>query len=751
LAAEESIQELAKQHNLPLEDLGVVPEPFRLLLDPVFPFFQEDDNVELEKVASAVLGDLPKDLRDRAPLYCTRGAPGTGKTRFIDELAKKCRTKHSPDCPVLCLSITFNGRMPYNRDVLPPENLQSETSLRILYCFLKGTDFLAFRSWISQDRPIKLVSVLEAILLRCGFIGQSSDSSCTLVKPKVVLCIDEIGLTGNIEQVLDILTSSQLNIHERYPNVTLNLFVTALDGFYPSTIRRTLSNRQLKWVKLNQLQPVSRVKKELFTDAIWRENSALSMLIDEAGGHPRTLSLLHQTLPKFMELGVTSPYWAFVDRFNTACETFISLFQNSSYPFNRETLAPAILAEDIAPISVGKVTILRRYGTVVVIPDTYLSIVGAGLFVNPNLGTSSPFRPELSLLAFSNWVHQHQTEDSWFYCLSLLLSSPLSLIFPEREVDYLGGEPFESWHVYWEAVARTVRSSISADFVDEIADAIRNCTIPEVVLAPYPITREVEWSRHYKGATQLSVGPGSHERLTGWEPILFKFGDCNRFGHFCTLIATNSPFKNNLDPRKINLTPLEAFTSHKRSIIFTMGKTFPRYDTVIFDPVSVHDWHVTLLQCKYSDEQSRTELDEATVLTVLKGIKKEWEPFLTPSLSEPSSSATSAFLSNEINWLQQQLDIKVQAAGAPPPPPKKSLPDFLTGRIAARNFLIVFVCLRKVREELYNHFKPGSGRSQNVLILASSNLKDMYGSFWPRIRPLYRKIQESQSVHISAD
>jgi len=67
------------------------------------------------------------ESRFRNPIIATQGAPGTGKTRFIDYLSKKLTNEHQ-----MVLPITFNGA---TQGIQTHRNMASEISYRILYSY----------------------------------------------------------------------------------------------------------------------------------------------------------------------------------------------------------------------------------------------------------------------------------------------------------------------------------------------------------------------------------------------------------------------------------------------------------------------------------------------------------------------------------------------------------------------------------------------------------------------------------------
>ena len=101
-----------------------------------------------EEVKDGV-GAVPTRVGSRAPrpsLRATAGAPGCGKTYFLDELAAMCPHVVGEHCPetlrpwfdranVLAVNITFNGDTPFNFDIEKMKTKGAVLSIasRILY------------------------------------------------------------------------------------------------------------------------------------------------------------------------------------------------------------------------------------------------------------------------------------------------------------------------------------------------------------------------------------------------------------------------------------------------------------------------------------------------------------------------------------------------------------------------------------------------------------------------------------------
>ena len=230
------------------------------------------------------------------PIILTQGAPGTGKSRFLDELANQLSSLSSPPPPspspsspspaprydwglVVVVPVTFNSNM--EGDVATGEEALSKRILFSAFFESKKDHWNVFR-----DLHLNGETTLD-FAISC--VKKFTEAT------KVVLLVDELAKGyPKKEDLAKILDSINTLLGD-----DVCVIETALDTLMDRT--HTSSNRGIERVTLLSL-PEEECMSQLFGGQI--QDPLLITLVSFSGGHPRSLELINEhILPIVPRLG----------------------------------------------------------------------------------------------------------------------------------------------------------------------------------------------------------------------------------------------------------------------------------------------------------------------------------------------------------------------------------------------------------------------------------------------------------------
>ena len=225
------------------------------------------------------------------PIILTQGAPGTGKSRFLDELANQLSSLSSPPPPspspsspspppryhwgsVVVVPVMFNSNM--EGDVATGEEALSKRILFSAFFKSEKDDWRLF-----QDLRLNRKTNLDFVI---GCVKKFTGAT------KVVLLVDKLAKGYPKKEDLEMILSKI--------NALLSddvcVIETALDTLMDRT--HTSSDRGIERVMLLSL-PEEECLSRLFGKLI--QEPLLIMLVHFSGGHPRSLKLINKhILPK---------------------------------------------------------------------------------------------------------------------------------------------------------------------------------------------------------------------------------------------------------------------------------------------------------------------------------------------------------------------------------------------------------------------------------------------------------------------
>lgn len=169
---------------------------------------------------------------ERVAISAAQGAPGSGKTAFIDHLAARLADVTNPTC--LALPVTYNGTM---SKTVPTNRFDIALAVRVLY-----SAFFAAKTDTAWDDFVRLVSpCLPSVSLRTALNAALKISG----KERVVLLIDEIS-KARIEGAEDDARNQMHNV----VNETLRAATDAADGM---GTKKGVGSSLLLWTVVSQL------------------------------------------------------------------------------------------------------------------------------------------------------------------------------------------------------------------------------------------------------------------------------------------------------------------------------------------------------------------------------------------------------------------------------------------------------------------------------------------------------------------
>ncbi len=305
------------------------------------------------------------DARFVHALCSTQGAPGTGKSHFIDKVAH-CLHHDDPEC--LVLPISFNGATAFGDfDTASIKlGLAARMLLSALFEFTAGArpqpaTWHAWTELFPHQAGLDVTTVVRELVAATG-------------AKRVVFMLDELikvqpGYELAMRAVLDAVDADGEN---------RRVLVTSLDGVLPQFV--TTSGRPIQTLPLLPL-PDEDVLARLLTDARWLQ-PPYYWLMRLAMGHPRSLFGLSCAQEPLFKRAVDNLQFAL-----NLCQPEVFLYSGEWGAVSLGVLAPVLLSEAVPSGAM--------------VPDhpaTYAHFLKRGIYINTYVDEGAAFVPKVSML-----------------------------------------------------------------------------------------------------------------------------------------------------------------------------------------------------------------------------------------------------------------------------------------------------------------------------------------------------------------
>lgn len=561
-----------------------------------------------------------EDVRWRLPILALQGAPGTGKTDFLDQLAIKCIDKNNGT--IVC-GISFNGRTEQRTAF----SRETELCLLVFYYFFcrDKLDWSRFRVAIEglcDVRQLSLSNVFRACL-------KAAEAK------RVFFFIDEISKSRNSAETLSAATAAMRALEVDRKTPLMRLLVTSLDAILPMDgapdKHASASGTLIEWIAL-PLLPDPVVFGELVT-VKWAENPILYQLYRRAGGHPRTLVSVHEAAKHS-------------DSENqNYSEMLKSVFQQLR---SRRLSLSGMKYEQLLPALLHQICQLDSKNG----DTTYRNLIARGCFINASLkDDTKEFVPVLSTVQFALWLSEQQVRKSRpdLLVLNKLFEESSDFLrgnddtfshkgdrVPSYTTKDLYGEGMEKWHGYYEAFYRLAFRRIKMPRLNlaelyGVADQEILVTVPKSVFILKP-------NQKPNGTSMISNFPSLYRNLdtTGtWISLLYQF--------------------------PTDLSTPEQLWNAGYSCILLLGGNFPGYDIMVVDRDLKKRPVYTLVQCKWSNPFGSGTISAKALLNALTKARQHLTPFLDPG--DSSSSLLPAIATLE-HCLSSSPPLATHSSGA---------------------------------------------------------------------------------------
>ena len=572
-------------------------------------------------------------IRGRRSILATQGGSGSGKTAFTDLLVNTyLEESRREGLDVLIIPISFNGRT----TATPGDLFHAMQELIHRAVFAVFFDNNTPDSWNNFLRVKALMTVEQSSL---GELVKALIHSISPPPREIVICIDEITkFSLGVVQGLLHEVANQLETTADAFGVGHNLFVTALDPFVFG--ERTRTDRSIVFVPLSPLT-IEDVGPLFWTkNKIWQQNPLLCSLIKDAGGHPRTLSVIarHHGNLSSMASKVGMSYSMLLLYLQPFLEGFNVCFPNN---FDPSILKAGILGEivradltlfdhllELDPLR--KASSKQQLGSELY-KKTFSELIRLGYYFNTGISDiHQSFRPTFPFLQLELWCTRNAAY--WPQLTSILLGLMSSVnrrmeIDESKDVEYsFVGDGWELFHAIWEVLFRR----LNFDSKQESFMLQDHYSVPENLRDP-------------RSPSNVLRVPSKTYFL---KPL--KTSKCNLFTQFLDLLnselwgpAIDSEPEGTFSP----LTLLNPGTS----VVLWIGGCFPGTDIVIFDYDLENKLHITLVQTKYSETKescstipspspssfpspspppSKSPLNNGEVLDILRRAITQWTPLV---------------------------------------------------------------------------------------------------------------------------
>ena len=565
----------------------------RLLQGPrVFPVFAgRTETIEMTQVLLNSVHLNYSDARFRLPILATQGAPGTGKTDFLDHLALHCIEK---DNGTIVCCISFNGRT-NERVAMSSEQTEMEMCLLVLYYFfcrdkVMWGKFTAIIDELCNRKTLKLENVFLACL-------QAAKAK------RVFFFIDEISKSYDPATTLSIATGvmRDLEVPETM-TPRLRLLVTSLDAklnmYHESAdLFSTASGTKIDWIPL-PLLPDSVVFSEL-TRVTWEEDPVLYQLYRRAGGHPRTLTCVYLAAQEYRQLVPNKPY------------TYDLLLAKVFVLLKDHALLLDLAVESYFPAFLHQTCKLD--GENEPAKMKFRVMVGSGCFVNTSLSDLAvDFVPVASTLQLSHWFAVNRPSFSVLrkdlLILDALFQESSSFLKTEHcyppihSTEGLCGNGLEKWHGYYEAFYRLALISQNMKSVN-LAE-LYGCNAMSRI--PVAIPKSV----------YILTPNQKREKIKDFTDLVWN-------------LNVNGPWSSYQYelPGDLN-TPAKLWEAGY-CCVFILGGSFPGYDIMVVERDLEQRPVYTLVQTKWTQSES-SRIDARIVRDELRHARKNFAPFMPP-------------------------------------------------------------------------------------------------------------------------
>ncbi len=504
-------------------------------------------------------------------LCATQGAPGTGKSQLLDQIAARIY-KDDPDC--LVLPFSYNGITPF--DKFDQDHIETSVATRILLAALfKFADAATLASLESPWVKWSALWPLGAGLTARSVVNELVRASGA---KRVVLLVDELikvrpaNFDFTLREILNVTDGDAF--HRR-------ALLTSLDGILPEEV--TTSGRRIKRVPLSPLADGDVLQHLLVPQ--WKR-LPYRWLVHLAMGHPRSLyGLLLAQEQLFRRPNVNADLFSVLQ----ICRKTVYNYANSWESVTLHCLAAALLGE----------TVSRKAP----VPDdptiTYGHFLKQGIYINTNVVQGNQFVPKVSMMQLFFELQERQVSGMPQVPMGPFLLSMLDHLAASQLPDSSGMKErgLEVWHGYWEVLARRLR--------------------------------------HARGETQLLLrihyklddnSPFSGNISLGTVLLLEAADrDVTDMKALRTAAASGSTRLWN-ELGGLPGSALSLSGGHNQSVILRLGGQVAGFDDVVFDTNAAGEPVLTLIQCRYSRADATTSVSFADMWADVESMREAWAP-----------------------------------------------------------------------------------------------------------------------------